>query len=181
MQRNRYLLAALGLALTFWLTVKLRQPPEPEILPTARSDYLLENFDLLVMDPQGNPSFRLQSPFLEKNPTDESLDIRSPHLTLFEAGEVTWQMQSDNAWINREGDIIKMPGPVKLASEITPKTIVNTADVTVKPRDHQASSDAAVEVIRSDMRSEGVGFQVDLSRQQFDILSQVEGYYEPPT
>ncbi len=181
MQRYRFWLAALGLAFTFWLTAKLRQPPEAEILPQARSDYLLEDFDLIVMDPQGNPSFRLQSPFLEKSPEDESLDIRSPHLTLFEAGKVTWQMQSEKAWINREGDTIKMPGPVKLASELTPKTIVNTADVTVKPRDHQASSAAAVEVIRSDMRSEGIGFEVDLSRQQFDILSQVEGYYEPPT
>ncbi len=180
MQRKGFFLAALLLIVTFWFTASLRDPPVQDILPEARSEYLLEEFDLLVMDPQGNPSFRLQSPFLEKNPVDESLNIRRPHLTLFEAGVVTWQVQSEQAWINSEGDTIKMPGPVKLASQMAPQTIVNTSDVTVKPRANRARSDAFVEVMRSDMRSEGVGFEVDLSRQQFDILSQVKGYYEPP-
>lgn len=181
MQKNAFILTALVLALTLWLAARLRQPEAPAELPAARSDYVLEQFDLLVMDEQGEPSFRVQSPYLEKDPTDESLQIRTPHLTLFEAGQITWQMQSEQAWINREGDTVKMPGPVKLASKQTPLTIVNTADVTVKPREHRARSDADVEVVRTDMRSQGVGFEVDLSRQQFDILSQVKGYYEPPS
>ncbi|MEM1089531.1 MAG: LPS export ABC transporter periplasmic protein LptC [Pseudomonadota bacterium] len=179
--RTRFVAAALGLAITFWLASSLREPEEVETLPAARSDYLLEEFDLLVMDPSGRPSFRVQSPYLEKNQEDESVTITTPHLTLFEAGEVTWQMQSDSAWINREGDEIWLPGPVKLASEQAPLTIVNTSDVTVLPQENLASSEAAVEVIRADMRSEGVGFEVDLSRQQFDILSQVKGFYEPPS
>ncbi|MEM9532525.1 MAG: LPS export ABC transporter periplasmic protein LptC [Pseudomonadota bacterium] len=180
MTRTGYALLAVLLGLTFWATQRLASDDVEEALPTARSDYRLEHFDLLVMDPSGAPSYRVQSPEMEKSPDDDSATLIKPHFTLYDQGSETWRVQSDEAWINGEGDLIRMPGPVQLASRLPPNTLVETRDVTVQPREHRARSEAPVTVTRSDMRSSGVGFSANLSNQQFDILSNVEGFYEPP-
>ena len=176
--------AATGLllALTWWGVVVLdREPPQRDILPGARSDYLLEDFSLVAMDPSGAPSFQINAPFLEKNPDDDSVAIREPELTLYQNGEVTWEISAPQAWIDATGERIELPGDVQLVAAQPPRTEVQTRDVTVLPRTQQARSDADVEVNRDIMFSRGVGFRADLSSQQFDILSQVEGYYEPPS
>ena len=56
-------------------------------LPDARSEYTLDNFDLLVMDKQGSPSFQMESPHLEKLPMDGSTRVQQPQMHLFEDGK----------------------------------------------------------------------------------------------
>lgn len=177
-----FVITALLLGLTVWgVAVLDRSDRDKTALPGAQSDYLLEDFRMVAMDQAGLPSFQIEAPFLEKNPTDDSVAIREPELTLFLDGIVTWQIDAPEAWIDATGERIELPGAVLLVSERAPRTQVQTSEVTVFPRRQQAISEAAVRVTRDNMFSRGIGFKADLSSQQFDILSQVEGYYEPPS
>lgn len=175
------LLALLACASWWGVVVLDRDPPDDPMLPGARSDYLLEDFRMVAMDETGRPSFQLVAPFLEKNPEDDSVAVRAPQLTLFQAGQVTWEIEAPQAWIDATGERIELPGDVQLLSARAPQTEVDTRDVTVLPRSHLATSQSRVQVTRENMYSTGVGFRADLSSQQFDILSQVEGYYDPPS
>lgn len=175
-------LLAILLCATWWGVVVLdRDAAQDPQLPGARSDYLLEDFSMVAMDGSGRPSFQLAAPFLEKNPEDDSVAIRQPQLKLYQEGRITWEIEAPEAWIDASGERIELPGDVHLVSALPPRTEVDTRDVTVLPRSHQASSESKVQVARPNMFSSGVGFRADLSSQQFDILSEVEGYYDPPT
>ena len=83
--------------LTRWLLLVVQDGDEDrQVLPDARSDYTLEEFDLLVMNRQGDPSFRIESPYLEKSPVDESVSLIQPLVFLFDGKALNSGYPVDN-------------------------------------------------------------------------------------
>ena len=172
------LLIAAGVSLwaARWL-VGDRRSPLP--LPTARSDYVLENFDLLIMNAEGIPRFRVESPYLEKNPADESVSLDQPHMWLFEAGNLSWEARAANGWIRADGEEILLTGEVELQEQAGGDMRVETSQLTLYPEVHLAHSSAAVDLRQNGVWMDGVGLDADLSARRFEILSKVKGRYDP--
>ncbi|MDJ0654790.1 MAG: LPS export ABC transporter periplasmic protein LptC [Xanthomonadales bacterium] len=172
-------IALLAATVTFWLAQWLNRDRERQLeLPQARSDYTLESFDLLVMNEQGWPSFQVQSPHLEKNPGDRSVNIESPDLLLFDLGNPRWRVTAETGWISEDGKEILFGGAVEVVEQMHPPVTVRTRDLTINPDTYIARSAAAVNVERPGMKLAGRGFSADLKRRRYEILNDVEATYD---
>lgn len=178
--RKLWTIAILLLAagLSFWAVRWLaRERPPP--LPEARSDYALHAFALVVMNSGGLPSFRLEAPYLEKSPEDESLTVDEPHLWLFEEGQMRWQVRATRGWIRGDGEEIQLTGAVQLNEQAGDGLALETTELTLFPDTRLASSGAPVALRQRDMRMHGLGLDADLNTRRFELLSQVRGRYDP--
>ncbi len=180
--RKRWTIAILLLAAgaSFWAVRWLgRDGRAPSPLPEARSDYALHTFALVVMNSGGLPSFRLEAPYLEKSPEDESLTVEEPRLWLFEEGRMRWRARAAQGWIRGDGEEIRLTGAVQVNEEAEEGLALQTTELTLFPDSRLASSSAPVELRQRDMRMHGLGLDADLNARRFELLSQVRGQYDP--
>lgn len=173
------LLIALA-GLTRWWLIS-REPDEgPEMLPTARSDYTLENFELLAMNDQGDPSFQVQSPYLEKVPEDGSVVLRTPVVHLYEEGQHRWRIDANSGWIRADGGEMELQGRVVLAQDEPRHLTIRTQNLRIYPDEDRAHTDHPVRIERPDAQMDGVGLDAWLDSERIELLSEVKGHYEPP-
>ena len=72
-------LALLSVAVVAGLAVwELRPRPKPPAPASDRSDYTLENFELVTLDEEGLESFTVKAPHLERDPKGKTLTLRTP-------------------------------------------------------------------------------------------------------
>jgi lipopolysaccharide export system protein LptC len=167
--------------LTRWLLLVVQDGDEDrQVLPDARSDYTLEEFNLLVMNRQGDPSFRIESPYLEKNPVDESVSLSQPLVYLFDGGQQSWRINAEEGWIQADGDEIELRGRVVLGREFPGQLTIRTQNLRIYPNEDRAYTDQAVKIDRPGAELNGVGLEAWLDSERIEILSKVKGHYEPP-
>jgi lipopolysaccharide export system protein LptC len=147
----------------------------------ARSDYLLHDFELTALDKQGNESFTLRAPTLERHPGDRTMTLATP-LFLLPVGDGTayWEVRSQKGWVSAEGDEVRLTGDVKATSPAgaTPTTFA-TQTLNVFPKSNRASSRDAVTITRPGSILRGRGFDANLKSKRYALLADVRTRYAP--
>jgi lipopolysaccharide export system protein LptC len=175
------LLALLATGTRWWLMRTQEADRAIGGLPDARSEYTLDNFDLLVMDKQGLPSFQIESPRLERVPNDGSSIVEQPRMHLFENGNKTWRIDAQSGWIRQDGAEILLQGEVLMTKgQGQDQFIINARDLKIFPRKELALSSEAVKIQRPGTVMAGIGLKARLDLEKFELMSEVEGQYEPP-
>lgn len=178
-------LVLLAAALVSGWSVWNHRAPEPVRGPASgRSDYQLYDFELVVLDDQGNEAFTLRAPQLSRQPGDESMDLVTPTFLFPVEGEPElWTMHSDRAWISPEGDEVRLIGDVRADGPGTDgmAASMRTERLDVFPREERAESDQRVTVSNgSSIIHSGRGLRMDLANRHYQFLSDVEFRYVPP-
>ncbi|HET8818028.1 MAG TPA: LPS export ABC transporter periplasmic protein LptC [Xanthomonadaceae bacterium] len=185
--RGMLTLVLLAAALVTGWSVWNHRAPEPLRGPASgRSDYQLYDFELVVLDEQGNEAFTLRAPRMSRQPGDESLDLATPTF-LFpvereEGGPALWTMHSDRAWISPEGDEVRLLGNVRADGPGADglAASMRTERLDVFPRAERAESDQRVTVSNGgSIIHSGRGLRMDLANRHYQFLSDVEFRYVP--
>jgi lipopolysaccharide export system protein LptC len=183
---NQKLLAILLLTVlaagTRWWLIRMQDADQKAgSLPDARSEYTLDNFDLLVMNKQGLPSFQIESPRLERVPNDGSAIVEKPLMHLFENGNRTWRIDAESGWVRQDGEEILLQGKVLMSKgKAQEQIVVHARDLTLYPQKELAQSSEPVQISRPGTVMAGVGLKARLDLEKFELLSEVKGRYEPP-
>ena len=138
-----------GAVLSGWSLWKQRADPAAQGKVSSRPDYVLNDFELVVLDAKGEESFTLRAPHLSRDPASRTMDIETP-LFLIPPGNGSsgdaWEVRARSGWISAEGDELRLRGnvvgdssgadgrPVKLASQqlnVFPETKRATSAVAV--------------------------------------------------
>ena len=92
------------------LVWKLRPQPKPTPVEEARSDYTLDNFELVTLDEQGKESFSVRAPRLERDPQGKSLTITSPNFSFPGKGKDggRWTATAGTAWVGPKGEQVRL-------------------------------------------------------------------------
>lgn len=177
-----FLLLALLAGGTRWWLMRLQDADrQAGGLPEARSEYTLDNFDLLVMDKQGLPSFQVRSPYLEKMPVDGSVVLQQPRMYLFENGNKTWRIDAQSSWIRHDGEEILLQGDVFMTKGKDQEQLnIRAQDLKLYPQQELVQSSESVKISRPGTVMVGVGLKARLDLEKFELLSEVKGRYEPP-
>jgi len=140
------LMAAIG-GLAWWL----QQGDEPVARDKAdrdrRPDYTVDNFTTTEMDETGKPHRRLSAIELRHYADDDSNELRSPRLTIFEEAAPPWLVRSETARIPASNDNILLLGKVIVEREGGKQTRpvnIETRDLLVKRREDYAETDHPV-------------------------------------
>lgn len=183
--RKRTLAAVtlLGVAAAGGLAVwQLRPQPPAAAATPARSDYILENFELTSLDEQGQESFSVQAPRLERDPRGKSLTLTLPQFSFPDEDGGRWQARSETAWVADKGVEVRLNDKVEMIGPPTPlgdRTRFNTEHLQIFPKQDLAVSQDPVTVSRADSILRGTGLRADMKTHHIQLLANVKGRYAP--
>ncbi|MCB1559866.1 MAG: LPS export ABC transporter periplasmic protein LptC [Xanthomonadales bacterium] len=174
------LLAVFALVSGWWLWSLTDDDSAPPLTGPPRSDYSLENFQLVAMDEHGRESFSVRGPRLSRHPFLGTMDIDSPRFEFPDADGGRWQAQSGHAWVAADGKQLRLyddyviNGPPPDAG--TPLRMYGP-DIRFLPDDNVAETDSDVTIRdgRSILRGHGMRAELD---DRHVVLSQFDGRFQ---
>ena len=159
--------------------------PKPNaFVGPPRSGYTLTNFKLVQYGDNGLPSFRIHAPQLERREGDDSLYINAPKFQLpsNRPGVPDWFGQSLYGWVNKDGTVLKLQGPVAMQRAAfggSAATDIHTADVTAWPKQHRMETAAPALLVQGGTRISGTGMRADLTEKHLELLDDVHATFPP--
>ncbi len=156
---------------------------------SGRSDYVLQDFEVVVLDQQGHESFTLQAPRLARSPGDRTMTLATP--TFFvpvapTAGavptrEAGWIVTSRNGWVSAAGDELRLTGAVlaKTADARSTPIEMATEQLNVFPHANRATSPTTVTVTQPGSILRGHGMEALLDSKRVRLTSNVKVRYVP--
>lgn len=168
-------LLLLAAATRGWL-LSLRDDPTDPPLPTVRSDYSLNNFDLWVADQQGLPKYRLSAPRLTQRSNDSQVEIDQPVISLFNNQELSWRVNADSAALDVTEDIVELKGQARMVSS---EQTITTQDLIINNRQQRAHSKDAARIEQGQDWMTGRGLSVDMAERRISLAADIVAHYEP--
>jgi len=175
-------LLAAAAALTGIAVWQLRPAPKAASPSSARSDYILQNFELTSLNERGQEAFSVAAPHLERDPGGKSLTIDKPQFSFPDRKEGHWVATSDQAWVADKGVEVRLNENVKFTGPPSPsgeRTRFSTAHLQIFPKQDLALSSDSVTVTRSDSILQGQGLRADMKAHKISLLANVKGRYAP--
>lgn len=190
---NRRPLLTLGLLaaaiVTGWAVWTNREPARAPVASDARSDYVLQDFEVVVLDDQGRESFTLQAPRLERHPGDRTMHIPSPVFFIPVAPakdqvptrDAGWIVRAANGWVSANGEELRLQGGVvaKTGEQSPRPATMTTEQLNVFPEANRATSPSTVTVTQPGSILSGQGMEALLDSKRVRFSSNVKVRYVP--
>ncbi len=182
--RQSIAIAVLGLLalLSGWAVWQLRERDLPPALTgPPRSDYFVENYELISFDEQGAEAFWLRGPRLARHPQLGTLELEQPRLGM-PAEPQRWQGRAERGWVSADADRVRLIDAVELRSNPRPGYAVmrlRADSLDLLPEANIAETDSAVTIEGPGSILRGRGLRADLSSRDVELHSEVTGRYEP--
>lgn len=180
------LATALAQCLYWWVAPS---PKVSDFVGPPRSGYVLTNFQLWSYDVNGQPSFRMSSPHLERREGDESLYINTPKFVMVskKPGIPDWDGNSLYGWVNQKGTLLKLQGPVYMhrpaytdaLGNPNPVATLTTSEVTAWPKENRMDTVEPATMTQGDSKMFGIGMRADLNDNHVELLHDVHGILYP--
>lgn len=184
-RRQPIIIALLLLAVTItgWWAWSLRQREQPApLVGPPRSDYQVEQFELLAFDELGKESFSMRGPRMARHPTLGTLDIEEPRLRAPDSKNQVWTGRAERAWVSRDGDRLRLLDKVELRGPTTAERVpmrLRGEQLDFLPKTDQVESDDWVTITATGSILRGKGLKADLASRHVELLSEVTARYEP--
>ena len=182
------LLAAFGQLVLWWIGPAVAPN---EFVGPPRSGYTLINSHVTEYNALGQQSMRLQSPHIERREGDESLYLNAPTFQLPPKirGLPDWDGESLYGWVNKEGTLLKLQGPVYLhrpaytdARGVTQAaTTMHTSEVTAWPKDQRMETAEPANIVQGQRTISGVGMRASLNDNHLELLDASHITFPPRT
>lgn len=175
-------LALLAAALVSgWSAWHMRDRSEPPPESAQRSDYVLRDFEMVMLARDGTESMRLKAPELQRSRDDESVAIVQP-VFLIPAAQGGWRLGADQAWVAPDGDLVRLEGNVSGDSEgdNPSQASLRTERLELLPDQHLARTDDRVTLTQPGIIQTGTGMEADLQNRNYRLLSRVNVRYDIP-
>lgn len=177
------LLALLAIVSGWWLWSLDDGNDEATLIGPPRSDYSLENFQLLAMDERGREAFSVRGPRLSRHPFLRTLDIDSPRFEFPDEDGSRWKARSGHAWVDADGkelllyDDYVIDGPPGRNGTGASRLRMNGPDIRFYPDTKIAETDNDVTIVdgRSILRGHGMRAELD---SRHVTLSNLNGRFQ---
>jgi len=168
-----------------WSVWKHRPATEGGAGDAQRSDYLLHDFEVVVLDREGHESFTLRAPLLERRPGDRTMSLRTPVFLIPPkrgSDAAPWEVRADTGWVSAEGDELRLRGDVVASTtrDAARPVKMTTEQLNVFPDDKRATSPVAVTVTQPGSILRGSGMEALLDSRRVRLKSNVRVRYVPP-
>ena len=177
------LLAAVA-AVTVWLDRQV-QPPEPAGNAKARHDpdYIVDNFTVTRIGPDGVVRYKLNARRMEHYPDDDTTFLDAPKLVNFRDSNVTVTATSRTAKLSPNGDNAYLNDDVRLVRSAYGNHSALTVQTTwlhVIPDSGMAKTDKPVRIQDATTLITSNGLEFNNETHIMKFLSNVRGRYEKP-
>lgn len=175
-------LSVLAVVLVSTAVWQWRQRQRPPVDAPQRSDYVLRDFELTALGSQGEESFTVRGPYLQRDIGGRSLSLVQPRFSFPDAGGGRWDARSDAAWVSPGAEQVQLMRQVEMRGPPTPagvSTLFQTDRLVVFPDQELATAAGRVTVTQGGSILSGTGLRADMQAHRFQLLSDVKGRYAP--
>lgn len=172
--------SALLLALvgsTWWASDYARRsiPVDPPRRLTHEMDTFIDRFVMLRIDEQGMPATRLEGPYAEHYPDDDTYEVTEPRAISQRPDRSVTIATARRGHVDRAGDLIVLRGDVEFRrpahGEIHALTIASE-EVTLRPNEDVAYTGLPAIVTRGDgSQITGTGMHYDNKSRQLNVAA----------
>ncbi|BCT92836.1 hypothetical protein LYSHEL_18600 [Lysobacter helvus] len=180
---------AAAAAISGWSIWQHRPPKSALVAVDSRSDYVLQDFEVVVLDNLGHESFTLQAPRLARSPGDRTMTLATPTFLIPAAAtagavptrEAGWIVTSQTGWVSAAGDELRLAGTVlaKTAGTRAQPIEMATEQLNVFPHANRATSPTTVTVTQPGSILRGQGMEALLDSKRVRLTSNVKVHYAP--
>ncbi len=176
-------LVLIGLACSGWyfastpLVVKL----DDQTLSTS-ADIIIDNLTVRQFDEQGYLVNYLRTPYVKHIPMDNQHLIKTPHITITQPDQSSWEIRSQKATALYGGKEITFLQDVVIHQKQnahSPASILTTQEITYYPQKKFASTAADVKFQQPGNIVQSKGMKAYLAEKRVQLLSQARGVYDP--
>jgi lipopolysaccharide export system protein LptC len=169
------------LALGTWYLAE--RSMQADIGPAAGSvkherDYFVERFELIRLNNQGRPLYRMTAKRLDHFADDDSTEYEEPRLVSLDTTRPRMTLSANQGRSTREAEQTHLYGAVRLtraATDKRPEMRMDSDYVLVLAEQEIARTDRPVRITSGASWLTGVGMEFDNRTQRLDLLSQVRG------
>jgi lipopolysaccharide export system protein LptC len=161
-------------------------PADDEAPPTVAPGHVPAQFgrdvQTLEMDAQGRPARTLESPHVVRFLDDESTELETPVLTVYNDAEPPWVVRAERGWVSPDGEQVLLQGKVRITRDAAPgirAVRLDTTNLTVRPKADYAETAEPVTMISEGSRVDAVGAKAWLGTEgRIKLLSNARGHYD---
>ena len=174
--------------LTTW-TIWRRPERVVAVASDGRSDYILQQLEVVVLDKAGHESFTLRAPRLARNPGDRTMTLDTPTFLIPVAPtkgaaptrEAGWEVTAAKGWVSAGGEELRLTGQVlaKTAGARDRPIRMATEQLNLFPDANRATSPAEVIVTQPGSILRGQGMEALLDSKRVRLSSNVKVRYDP--
>jgi len=195
-RRTWLVIAVLALiAFAAWMEVWLMRARDTseDFTGPPRSDYTMNDFTLDALDNEGAHSFTVIGPRMARRGDDGSIYVTLPNYEIVDNGSNTWKGTSESAWVDKDGNVMRLEGKVLMHREPNEKVErvdVDTRDLTITTdpklkdaqghpvanaphRDKRMETAAPTTITETNSTAYGVGMKADMDLKTMELLSDV--------
>jgi lipopolysaccharide export system protein LptC len=189
LRENRINVAIAALAIAAPASWLLRSwvvgaPPVNEFIGPPIADYVLYNSTVWSYDVDGQLSFTMTAPRMDRRGGDDSLYINAPvfEITAKKPGVPNWHGNSPYGWVNRGGTEIRLDGAVYMyrpAYAQGPMATLCTSNVQGWPKENRMQTAEPATMTQGPSVMNGVGMRANLNDNHLELLHDVHGLLYP--
>jgi len=196
-ERRPWIIVAVLALIAFaaWMEVWLMRARDTseDFTGPPRSDYTMNDFTLDALDSEGAFSFSVTGPRMARRGDDGSIYVTLPNYEIIDNSSNTWKGTSESAWVDKDGNVMKLEGKVLMHREPTEKVErvdLDTNDLTIttdpklkdaqgRPvanaphRDKRMETAAPTVISETNTVSHSVGMKADMDLKTIEFLSNV--------
>jgi lipopolysaccharide export system protein LptC len=147
-----------------------------------RSDYVLSDFELDVLNEDGVLAFTVVAPRLAKHPHLDTLAIDAPRFRMFDGRRNEWLARARDGWVRDDAKELRLTGAVeatRTASATAGAVAIASEQLTALLDENRITSDTAVTIQQAGSILRGTGLRADLDTDRFLLEQKVSARYEP--
>jgi lipopolysaccharide export system protein LptC len=176
------LLVLVAFGLTCWSFFNRDQGPNYVKPESSLPDAFMEKVTATIVNQEGHPSLKIESPKMVHYAENDRTDIQTPHIIVYRNSPEPWHI--DSRYAKATDGIAKIIFWDQviihhLEDKAAPKTTIKTDSLTVFPAKQLASTQDSIEIIQPDTTIHAIGMFANLEVGTVKLLSATEGDYVP--
>lgn len=150
--------------------------------PTERPDAIMENVVATIINKEGKPSLKIETPKMIHYAENDTTNITTPHVTVYRESPKPWTIDSQYAQATHGIAQINFLNHVVIhhpEDKLNPTTTMQMPSLTVFPDKQIAQTDQAVILTQPDTTIHAIGMLANLNNGTIKLLSQTRTEYVP--
>jgi len=182
-----WLLVTLGVLVSavlsfWWLEAMQRADTAPTRTSRHEPDYYLDHMVRRTLGDDGVTRSILYSKRVEHFPDDDSIELASPHLELYNSDPQPWHVSAESGWISSGNNVVLLHGAVeiwKLDRAGKRRFQILTTELRVLPKERYAETDSATTIVSPASVTRAIGMRANLAHDKLELVNRVRSRHEP--
>ncbi len=166
------------IAFRWWLPTERVITPRI-ILPDARLDYRLQDYEIQFHDAEGRPDLMVRGPRLEHDADSRVVTLIDPEFQL-STESTPWQGRADRAEFDRDFDSLSLLDDVELwRDQAIGRLVLNTESLQHQRPARTINTDVPVRLTRPGTEVNSGGLMIQLDSETVDLKNDVHLHARP--